>query len=157
MKEKSISRKDISAREIRAKKNDPHDAVLEISEYDASLGHEFLLQFVDPVDRTLFGLLRLRIPSQHFTGETPILPELDGCAIIREIHVFGDQLPVGAPPDGSGQHMGFGKKMLAESEKIIRERYPEIRKMAVISGTGVRPYYRKFGYADSGSYLVKHL
>lgn len=102
-------------------------------------------------------MLRLRIPSQYFTGEDPEIPELKGCAIIREVHVFGDQLPIGAPPDGSGQHMGFGKKMLGEAERIVRETYPAIRKMAVIAGTGVRPYYRKFGYENCGSYLVKEL
>ncbi len=64
MNQKGISRQDISAREIRAKTNNPLDAVLQITEYDASGWYEFLLQFVDPHDRTLFWLLRLRIPSQ---------------------------------------------------------------------------------------------
>lgn len=155
MVEKGIRRHDISAREIRAKTNNPHDAIMETTEYDASQGKEFLIQYIDPKDRTLFGLLRLRIPSQYFTGEVPIVPELTGCSIIREIHVFGDQLPIGAPPDGSGQHMGFGKKLLAEAERIVRERYPKIEKMAVISGTGVRPYYRKFGYEIYGEYMTK--
>ncbi|MDD2745604.1 MAG: tRNA uridine(34) 5-carboxymethylaminomethyl modification radical SAM/GNAT enzyme Elp3 [Candidatus Gracilibacteria bacterium] len=155
MVEKGIRRHDISAREIRAKTNNPHDAIMETTEYDASQGKEFLIQYIDPKDRTLFGLLRLRIPSQYFTGEVPIVPELTGCSIIREIHVFGDQLPIGAPPDGSGQHMGFGKKLLAEAERIVREHYPKIEKMAVISGTGVRPYYRKFGYEICGEYMTK--
>ncbi len=130
---------------------------METYEYEASKGKEFLLQYIDPKDRTLFGLLRLRIPSQYFTGETPVIPELTGCSIIREIHVFGDQLPIGAPPDGSGQHMGFGKRLLAEAERLVQEQYPMIKKMAVISGIGVRPYYRKFGYEVSGDYLIKSL
>lgn len=148
MKQKSIARHDISAREIRAKSNDPHAAIMEITEYEASGGQEFLLQYIDPADRTLFGLLRLRIPSQYFTGEMPVMPELEHSAIIREIHVYGDQLPIGAPPDGSGQHMGFGRKMLARAEELVRERYPTVSKMAVISGAGVRAYYRKFGYEN---------
>lgn len=85
------------------------------------------------------------------------IPELVGCAIIREVHVFGDQLPVGAPPDGSGQHMGFGKKMLAEAERLVQETYPDISKIAVIAGAGARPYYRKFGYENCGTYLIKNI
>lgn len=88
MIEKGIRRDDISAREIRAKTNNPHDAIMETMEYDASQGREFFIQYIDQKDRTLFGLLRLRIPSQYFTGEAPIIPELTGCGIIREIHVF---------------------------------------------------------------------
>jgi histone acetyltransferase (RNA polymerase elongator complex component) len=40
--------------------------------------------------------------------------------------------------------MGFGKKMLAEAEHIITKTYPNLSKIAVIAGAGVRPYYRKF-------------
>ncbi|CAN0416277.1 unnamed protein product, partial [Ectocarpus sp. 13 AM-2016] len=36
-------------------------------------------------DQTLYGFLRLRIPS----GTSPILPDLKGCALIRELHVYG--------------------------------------------------------------------
>lgn len=62
---------------------------------------------IDPDDRTIFGLARLRIPSQVFTGEKHFLPILDHAAIIREVHVFGDQIPVGDRGNSSGQHQGF--------------------------------------------------
>lgn len=35
--------------------------------------------------KTLYGFLRLRIPS----GNSQILPDLKGCALIRELHVYG--------------------------------------------------------------------
>lgn len=35
--------------------------------------------------QTLYGFLRLRIPS----GTSPILSDLKGCALIRELHVYG--------------------------------------------------------------------
>ena len=38
------------------------------------------------------------------------------------------------PGDGTGQHMGFGKKMMAEAERIVREKYRDIEKIAVIAG-----------------------
>lgn len=92
MRARGIVRRDISAREIRARDNDPHTAILDITFYEASGGHEYFLQYIDPIDRTIFGLARLRIPSQYFTGEKHFLPVLDGSALIREVHVFGDQL-----------------------------------------------------------------
>ena len=155
MRARGLKRHDISAREIRAKGNSPDDAILEIDFYEASDGHEYFLQMIDPNDRTIFGLLRLRVPSQYFSREKHFIAELENAAIIREIHVFGDQIPVGFTGDHSGQHQGFGKKMIAEAEKIIREKYPTIEKMAVISGVGVRGYYEKRGYALDGEYMVK--
>lgn len=38
------------------------------------------------------------------------------------------------PGDGTGQHMGFGKKMMAKAENIVREKYGNIEKIAVIAG-----------------------
>ena len=78
-----------------------------MTQYAASGGREYFFEFIDPVDATLFALLRLRIPSQYFTGEAPVFEVLKNSALIREVHVFGDQLSIGAPADGSGQHMGF--------------------------------------------------
>lgn len=76
----------------------------------------------------------MRIPSQYFTREAHFISVLDGAAIVREVHVFGDQLPFGMPGDGTGQHMGFGKKMMAKAENIVREKYSDIEKIAVIAG-----------------------
>lgn len=133
MHELGIIRKDISAREIRDKINKPENAVLDVTEYDASGGKEYLLQWLDPEDRTIFSLLRLRVPSQIFEGTEHPIAVLRNAAIIREIHTFGDQLRVGEKPDGSGQHMGFGKRLTARAEEIIRESYPDIEKIAVIA------------------------
>jgi elongator complex protein 3 len=154
MREKWITRHDISAREIRAKGNNPENAILEIYFYEASWGHEYFLQYIDPIDRTIFGLLRLRIPSQYFTCEAHFISVLDGAAIVREVHVFGDQLPFGMPGDGTGQHMGFGKKMMAKAEDIVREKYGNIEKIAVIAGIWAREYYRKLGYIPQDEYMI---
>ena len=72
MKELGITRKDISAREIRLKENNPEDSILDVQEYKASEGKEYFLQYVDKNDRTLFSLLRLRVPSMREV----IIPEL---------------------------------------------------------------------------------
>ncbi|MDD2694180.1 MAG: tRNA uridine(34) 5-carboxymethylaminomethyl modification radical SAM/GNAT enzyme Elp3 [Candidatus Gracilibacteria bacterium] len=154
---RGLYRHDISAREIRAKENNPINAILDIQFYEASGGHEYFLQFIDPEDRTIFGLARLRISSQYFTGEKHFLTVLENTAIVREVHVFGDQLALGARADGTGQHMGFGRRMMQEMERIVREKYPEIQKLAVISGVGVRQYYEKHGYSLEGEYMMKYL
>lgn len=95
MRARGLERHDISAREVRAKGNRPEHAVMDVYFYEASEGHEYFLQMIDPEDRTIFGLCRLRVPSQYFSKEPHFLPVLDGVALIRELHVFGDQIPVG--------------------------------------------------------------
>ena len=82
---------------------------------------------------------------------------LKNSAIIREVHVFGDQLSIGAPANGSGQHMGFGRRLMEAAEELIRYEYPDITQIAVIAGAGVRPYYRAHGYALVETYMVKSL
>jgi elongator complex protein 3 len=164
---RGITRHDISAREIRARANDPHNAVLDVTMYEASGGHEYFIQMIDPVDRTLFGVCRLRVPSQIFTSQAHFIPELDGAALIRELHVFWDQIPVGVKSIAdnktvsqlaiAGQHMGFGKKMLQKCEDILNEKYPTVKKIAVISGVWARQYYRMRGYELSSEYMVKNI
>jgi elongator complex protein 3 len=61
------------------------------------------------------------------------------------------------PGDGSGQHMGFGKKMMAKAEEIICREYRDIDKIAVIAGVGVRGYYEKIGYTIEKEYMIKNL
>ena len=149
---------DISSREIRARTNNPDHAILEETSYPASNGREYFLQWVDPVDRAVFSLLRLRIPSQIFTGEKHFIETLDGCGIIREVHTFGDHLRIGESTSvGAGQHRGFGRRLIERAETIVREQYPNIRRIAVTSGVGVRGYYARLGYHPEGEYMVKEL
>ncbi len=52
------------------------------------------------------------------------------------------------------QHRGFGEKLLKAAEEIAKERYDKI---SVISGVGVRDYYRRFGYKKNFEYMTKKL
>lgn len=165
MRARGIVRHDISAREVRARSNDPHSAIIDISFYEASGWHEYFIQMIDPVDRTLFGVCRLRIPSQIFSGEQHFISELNGAALVRELHVFWDQIPVGIKSELSnidtlwqsnpGQHMGFWKKMLKKCEEIITEKYINVNKLAIISWVGAREYYLHRGYNEKSEYMVK--
>ena len=147
---------DIRSREIKWKDNDPTKAILHTVEYEASDGKEYFLTFEDPVDRTIFSLLRLRIPSQYYTKEAHFIPELDWCAIVRELHTFWDQLSIGEKGTIFWQHIGFWKRLLEKAEQIVKENY-SIKKMAVISGVWVRAYYEKRGYQKKWDYMIKEL
>jgi elongator complex protein 3 len=108
--------------------------------YSASEGKEYFLELVNK-EEILFGLLRLRI--------------FDKKAIVRELHVYGKSLELGKK--GEIQHRGFGKKLLKSAEDIARKE--KCKKISVISGVGVREYYRKRGYRlqKKGEYMVKFL
>lgn len=122
--------------------------------YKASGGDEYFLQYIDNNQR-LYGLLRLRIPSQIFSRKKHFLPALQDSAIIRELHIYGLALSLKTKNKKATQHHGFGKKLIKRAEKITQSL--GIKKIAVISGVGVRDYYRRLGYHLQGSYLVKNL
>lgn len=147
--------RDIRAREIRGESYDPDQTTLHVREFDASGGKEFFISFEDDERDKLCSLLRLRIPSQHYSGEKHFIPELNGAALVREVHTYGAQLKTGERSGKASQHAGLGRRMLAEAERIAKEN--GLKKIAVISGVGVRNYYRKNGYELEGTYMVKNL
>ncbi len=120
-------------------------------EYEASEGIEIFLSFEDPVEDVLIGLLRLRIPSENAWR-----PEMKNAAAVRELHVYGPLVPVGERASDAWQHKGYGRKLIAEAERIAREEY-DLRRVGVLSGIGVREYYRRWGYRREGPYMVKDL
>jgi elongator complex protein 3 len=50
----------------------------------------------------------------------------------------------------------LGKKLIKEAEKIAKKEFG-LKKIAVISGIGVRNYYKKLGYSLENTYMVKKL
>lgn len=113
---------------------------LKILEYQASKGREYFLQFVNK-DNILFGLLRLRIVNNQ--------------AFVRELHVYGKTLALGQKDKESWQHKGLGKALMKKAEEITKQN--KINKLLVISGVGVREYYRKLRYKLENEYMVKEL
>ncbi|NJE11048.1 tRNA uridine(34) 5-carboxymethylaminomethyl modification radical SAM/GNAT enzyme Elp3 [Thermococcus sp. MAR1] len=122
-------------------------------DYEAAGGKEIFLSFEDVKNDILIGFLRLRIPSEKAHRR-----EINCCpsAIVRELHVYGPLVPIGGKPKYEWQHRGYGRELLSEAERIAREEF-DVRKMLVISGVGVRNYYRKFGYRKNGPYVAKRL
>jgi len=112
--------------------------------YKASEGREIFLSFENKNRTKLYSLLRLRITSKNE-------------AIIREIHTYGQVVPVSLRHGSrQAQHRGLGKKLIKEVEKITKEEF-KINKITIISGVGVRNYFRKLGYILDETYMVKKI
>ena len=116
------------------------DAKLVRRRYEASGGVEEFIFFEDGTRDVLFGFVRLRIPS-----ERPSRWEIDSrTALIRELHVYGPEVPIGEE-EGWWQHRGLGRRLMAAAEEVAANEYGA-RRMIVISAVGAREYYRKLGY-----------
>ena len=128
----------------------PSDAKAEIQtlRYDCCGGKEHFISAVS--GDSLIGFARLRFPASVF------LPELDGAALVRELHVYGSIVPLGkSAEDEEYQHRSHGKVLLARAEKIACD--AGFCRLAIMSGIGVRPYYRSQGYERRGPYMEKEL
>lgn len=148
-----------------------NEAVLKIRHYNGSDGMDYFLSFETPDEKVIFGFCRLRltINSGYVTDydsktKTDTLvnavPYLNNCAFIRELHVYGriNRVSDNKSQDRSNsdvQHRGFGRQLIKEAENIAKSMGST--KMAIISGVGVRQYYRKFGYELEGAYMTKKL
>jgi elongator complex protein 3 len=126
--------------------------------YRAGTAEEHFISFVTPEDK-LAGFVRLSLPGKESprTGISDLdtLTGTHGAALIREVHVYGQSLPVGAEKDGAAQHAGLGTRLLEEAERIAKANGFE--RMSVISAVGTRGYYLDRGFERGELYLVKHL
>ncbi len=138
----------IRCREPKGKDVAWEEVKIKVMEIEASKGTEFFISAEDPVNDVIIGFCRLRFPSSYLRSE--IIP---GSALIRELHVYGTATAIGE--DGLVQHRGWGRKLMEKAEEIARESGKV--KIVVISGVGVREYYRKLGYEREGPYMVKEL
>lgn len=145
----------IRCREVRGAFVDPEKFPLTRVDYRTRTGHEIFLSFEESDEGKIASFLRLRLPDNHgdeFEGGP--LSVLKDAALVRELHTYGRMVPIGGKGTQS-QHLSFGKQLLLEAERIARE--AGFDKVAIISGIGVREYYRKRGYKLEGTYMVKYL
>ncbi len=142
----------IRCREIRSQEINPKDFKLVKRQYKASQGQEFFLSFEDKSDN-LAAFLRLRLIKKNILANT--MPELKKAALIREVHTYGQLVSIEKREKNVAQHIGLGKKLMQKAENIAKNK--GFDKMAVISGIGVREYYKKLGYHLEGTYMVKKL
>lgn len=98
----------------------------------------------------LVGFARVRAPQEAF------LPILEGAALLRELHVYGGEVRIGErPAPGEWQHRRVGLQLLSMAEEAARDMGH--RTIAVMSGIGARPYYRRHGYRRSGPFMLRRL
>ncbi len=123
-------------------------------DYQASGGREILLSFEDDKE-TLFGLLRMRVQAKPIAK---LEHKTNGnLALLRELHIYGAEVPLKQRSPAAVQHKGLGKALLAEAEKVAREEF-QAQQMVVLSGVGAKEYYRsEFGYSLQEDYMVKSL
>jgi elongator complex protein 3 len=100
---------------------------------------------------SLIGFARLRFPSMVYR------PELTDAALVRELHVYGSLVPVGvdARETEEWQHRNYGRVLLSRAEEIAAA--AGSLRLAIMSGIGVRPYYKRQGYVRRGPYMIKEL
>jgi len=141
----------IRCREIRRGNVDPTLLKLSDEIYMAGQAEEHFLSFTTPDDK-IVGFLRLSMP---LTETSPAIPDLHKAAIIREVHVYGQSLEVGAGQVGAAQHVGLGTQLLIEAEVLARTH--AFSALAVISAVGTREYYAARGFGQGELYMVKSL
>ena len=147
------------------------NAVIVIRQYNSSGGVEYFISMENRVLDIIYGFCRLRLSEQsgivhafkknklggkriiHSENQVAF-PELLDCALIRELHVYGT-MNVVSENQQKTQHRGIGKTLLKKAEEIALERGYD--KVAIISGVGVRAYYRKRGYELENTFMTKYL
>lgn len=120
--------------------------------YDSSVGREYFISYEDTLGY-LYGFTRLLLPQQEYALDYQGLGKTT--ALIRELHVYGTLQGLQHTENSQGkvQHTGFGKKLLQTAEQLTKG--ADFSYLSVISGVGVREYYRKQGYHLEGTYMVK--
>jgi elongator complex protein 3 len=135
---------EIRSREVRGHAVAADALSLRDTAYTTSIGREHFLEFVTRGDR-IAAFARVSLP-----GVRAAEPELTGAALLRELHVYGASLPLGARADAAAQHAGLGRALVDAAARTARE--AGFAALAVISAVGTRPYYRRLGFADGELY-----
>lgn len=141
----------IRCREVRSKDLDVETLEMHDLVYDTGQTLEHFISF-DTANDELAGFLRLSLPK---TNNALSITELDGAAMIREVHVFGQSLEIGADIKGAAQHLGLGKKLIEQASLISLQ--DGFTHLAVISAIGTQDYYCKRGFMVRELYMVKAL
>ena len=151
MKARGVQCQCIRCREVRGEKITADELRLDALTYETDATTEHFLSFVTPRNR-LAGFLRLSLPSPN-VARAEMLDEIRGCAMIREVHVYGRALEIGVESDGEAQHAGLGARLIERATQIARD--AGFKRLAVISAIGTREYYRRHGF-ELGELYMSH-
>ncbi len=113
--------------------------------YRAAGGTEYFVSCTTSGASSLIGYARLRCPDGPSASP----------ATIRELHVYGQMVPIDEPAKGRWQHRGIGEELISYCEE--RASSVGSPSMRITSGVGVREYFRSLGYERTGTYMTKPL
>ena len=154
----------IRCREVRRQQVREEALRLQVSTYTTDLTDEYFLQFVVAEDgengpevvnlerAPIAGFLRLSLPKTPLAGSRAFLDEIQGNALIREVHVYGPALAIGNAEEGAAQHVGIGTRLLAEARRISRK--AGFNCISVIAATGTQAYYAARGFEAGELYMT---
>ena len=146
----------IRCNELRDERVDPSELRLEDYVYEPAHAEEHFLHYLSPDDK-IAGYLRLSLPRPLEEEDLPPLgfADLEDAALIREVHVYGQSLPIGVEAAGAAQHHGLGTRLLERAAQIARQ--AGYRRLAVITAIGTRRYYEARGFRRGELYMVREL
>ena len=142
----------VRCREVRGRLVQPGSLRLDDLVYTAGAAEEHFISFVTPDDR-LAGFIRLSLPGKGSPATG--MGDLEDAALIREVHIYGQSLLVGAAQAGAAQHAGLGTRLLQEAEAVASAH--GFGRLAVISAIGTREYYLERGFERGEFYLVRNI
>jgi elongator complex protein 3 len=134
---------------VQKEKITPGQLRLDVITYTTDATSEYFLSYVTPAYK-LAGFLRLSLPD---APQSEIIDELHGCAVIRQVHIYGPALEIGAASAGEAQHVGLGTQLIEHAASIAQE--AGFKQLAVISAIGTREYYRKIGFKLGELYMAR--
>jgi elongator complex protein 3 len=140
--------REIGHKVLKGLKPDPDAVRMDIEKYKVTGGLEHFISFEEPTIDALVGFCRLRFPCR------PHRPELADAAIIRELHVYGRMVPIGENNE-NWQHRGYGTELLKQAAELSKD--AGYKKLAIMSGIGARPYYKKLGFDNDGPYMSRRI
>lgn len=153
---RNIKCKCIRCREVRNRKVDFDSIELVVRSFKSNtigpngdVATEYFISYESNNKSLMLGFIRLRLDPN---SGLDVFPELQNCAMIRELHVYGKMNMVHSTKNNNVQHLGLGTKLVNKAKEIARNN--GYKKISVISGVGVRNYYReKHGFKDGSHYL----
>lgn len=145
----------IRCREVKRRRVAAHEVDLRDHAYTTDLTQEHFLHFVTNEHHVepglIAGFLRLSLPHRSDAGSRAFLDELQGSALIREVHIYGPALGIGTESDGPAQHRGLGTQLIDAAKGISRA--AGFHRISVIAATGTRAYYAERGFEQGELYM----
>lgn len=117
------------------------ESYIKLTKYKASKGTEYFFESIDK-NNICFGFIRARIGDDN-----------KNILWVRELHVYGTQVTIGNK--GKIQHTGIGKRLIKKIEELAKKK--RIKEIKIISGVGVREYYKRLGYTLNNFYMTKNI